>query len=125
MEDRETEIEYYIAQVDGEICGVFVTSDDRKVSVRKWDFRRSRWKKLESLGGKCLYVSRTGMFAEACGVISGMENKIYFNKFRGKSGVLYSLATRMYHSIDGDFASRYAYGLTHVEHGSWIKLSAL
>ncbi|GFP91929.1 F-box/kelch-repeat protein at1g57790 [Phtheirospermum japonicum] len=124
-EDREIEFENYIAQVDGEICGVFVTNDDRKVSVRKWDFGRSRWKKLKSLGDKCLYVSRTGMFAEACSVTSGMENKIYFNKFRGKSGVLYSLATRMYHSIEGDFSSRYAYGFTHVEHGSWIKLSAL
>ncbi|GFP91625.1 hypothetical protein PHJA_001306500 [Phtheirospermum japonicum] len=113
--------EHYIAQVEGEIWGVFVTNDNRKVSVRKWDFAGSRWKKLESLGDKCLYVSRAGMFAETCGVISGMENKIYFNKFRGKSGVLYSLATRMYHSIEGGFASRYAYGLTHMEHGTWIK----
>ncbi|KAK6134243.1 hypothetical protein DH2020_032048 [Rehmannia glutinosa] len=113
--------ESYFAEVEGDIWGVFVTNHDRGfISVEKWDFAKMCWKKLDDLGDKCLYVSPSGTFAETCGV-SGMANKIYFNKFHGKNGVMYSLTTRKYHSIEGNFASKNAFGLTEMDHGTWIK----
>ncbi|CAA0816884.1 Unknown protein [Striga hermonthica] len=112
--------EIYLAEDQGEIWAVFVCDAEREVSVRKWDFEGSCWRSVESLGGKCMYVSRNGSFVETC---RGLENKIYMNKFFGESGVLYSVATGMYHSIEGGFASRDGYGLNFMTYGIWIKLS--
>ncbi|PIN25935.1 hypothetical protein CDL12_01349 [Handroanthus impetiginosus] len=110
----------YMVEVDGDVWGVFVTSNERQVSVQKLNLSEKRWIKLESLGNKCLYISKNGSFAKTC-VVNGMANKIYFNKFYGKSGVMYSLTTRMHHVVDGGFASKKAYGLTEAEYGVWIK----
>lgn len=79
-----------------------------------------RWSKLESLKDKCLYVSSNGSFAATC-TIKDMANKIYFNKFYEKSNVMYSLSSRMYHSVVGNFASKEGYGLSQVVRGAWIK----
>ncbi|PIN19800.1 hypothetical protein CDL12_07531 [Handroanthus impetiginosus] len=128
-EDEEEEVEVrlppiaherYMVEVDGDIWGVFVTSNERRVSIQKLNLCEKRWIKFESLGNKCLYISKSGSFAKTC-VVNGMANKIYFNKFHGKSGVMYSLTTRMYHAIEGGFASKKAYGLTEAEYGVWIK----
>ncbi|PIN07755.1 hypothetical protein CDL12_19673 [Handroanthus impetiginosus] len=78
----------YMVEVEGDIWGVF----------------------LNDLGDKCLYVSPTGSFAETC-TIGEMANKIYFNKFYGKSGVV----------LNGEFASKVAHGLTEVDYGVWTK----
>ncbi|KAL8035081.1 hypothetical protein ABFX02_12G074300 [Erythranthe guttata] len=122
-EDEEEEVthEFYVVQVDGEIWGVFVMNNDRKVEVLKFDLSKKCWNKVESLGDKCLYVSPNGSFAEVCDGGSDKANKIYFNKFHGKNGVWFSLSSGRYHSVGGDFASKDAYGLTQVDYSTWIK----
>ncbi|KAL7090871.1 hypothetical protein ACP275_12G069000 [Erythranthe tilingii] len=120
-EEKEVTQECYVVQVDGEIWGVFVMNNDRKVEVLKFDLSEKCWNKVESLGDKCLYVSPNGSFAEDCGDGSDKANKIYFNKFHGKNGVWYSLSSGMYHSAGGNFASKDAYGLTQVDYSTWIK----
>ncbi|XP_012833308.1 PREDICTED: F-box protein At3g56470-like [Erythranthe guttata] len=97
------------------------TTDGWTICVLKFDLSEMCWKKVESLGDKCLYVSPNGSFAEDCGEGSDKANKIYFNKFHGKNGVWYSLSSGMYHSNGGDFASKDAYGLTQVDYSTWIK----
>ncbi|EYU42389.1 hypothetical protein MIMGU_mgv1a018875mg, partial [Erythranthe guttata] len=120
-EEEEVTQECHVVQVDGEIWGVFVMNNDRKVEVLKFDLSDKCWNKVESLGDKCLYVSPNGSFAEDCDGGSDKANKIYFNKFHGKNGVWYSLSSGMYHSVGGDFASKDAYGLTQVDYSTWIK----
>ncbi|CAA0827380.1 Unknown protein [Striga hermonthica] len=121
-EDYEKDHELYLAEAQGEILAVFVYNAERKLSVKRWDFGVSHWRRVQSLGGKCMYVSRNGSFVETrpC---HGLENKIYLNKFFGESGVLYSMATGMYHSIEGGFASRDGYRLAcNFDFATWIKL---
>ncbi|PIN23695.1 hypothetical protein CDL12_03588 [Handroanthus impetiginosus] len=112
--------ESYMLEVDGDICWVFVTGNERRVSIHKLDLSELHWIKLKSLRDKCLYVSINGSFAETSDV-SGITNKIYFNKFHDKSGIMYSLTSGMYYSIEGGFASKDAYGLTEVDYGVWLK----
>lgn len=107
--------------MEGEIWGVFVTDEEREVSVVKFDFSEMKWTELESLGNKCLYVSTNGSFVETCEEGDEMANKIYFTKFHDQNGVRYSLESGMYHSVAGDFASKGAFGLTHMEYGTWMK----
>ncbi|KAG8366725.1 hypothetical protein BUALT_Bualt17G0109200 [Buddleja alternifolia] len=111
---------YIETKVEGDIWGVFIIEDERRVSVKKLDSSQMCWIELETLGNKCLYVSSTGSFAETC-IVDGMANIIYFNKFHGKSGVFYSLNSGMYHSVVGDFASKEGYRLAEVDFGTWIK----
>ncbi|KAG8366538.1 hypothetical protein BUALT_Bualt17G0090300 [Buddleja alternifolia] len=118
--DKDELHEHYMVEVEGDIWGVFVTKKERRVSVKKLDSSHMRWIELETLGNKCLYVSPNGSFAETC-TVNGIANKIYFNKFHGKSGVLFSLKSGMYYSVEGDFASEGAYGLVEVDYGAWIK----
>ncbi|PIN10680.1 hypothetical protein CDL12_16722 [Handroanthus impetiginosus] len=112
--------ESYMVEVDGDIWCVFVTSNERRVSIQKLDLSKKRWIKIESLGDKCLYISINGSFAETSNV-GGTANKIYFNKFYGKSGVMYSMTSRRYYSIGGGFASKDAYELTEVDYGVWLE----
>ncbi|KAG8366534.1 hypothetical protein BUALT_Bualt17G0089900 [Buddleja alternifolia] len=120
-DEEEVEVhEHYMVEVDADIWGVFITEDGRRVRVKKLDSSEMRWIELETLGNKCLYVNPNGSFAETC-TVNGMADTIYFNQFHGKRGVFYSLKSEMYHSIDGDFASEEAYGLTEFYIGAWIK----
>lgn len=131
--DEEIVHESYMVEVEGEIWGVFLRNNSGQVSVEKLNLSEMRWKKLESLGDKCLYLSTKGSFAETC-VVSDMANKISFNKFDGKNGIMYCLSSGMYQSVVGNFASKevvgniasnevYGPGLAQVDHGTWIKPS--
>ncbi|KAG8369873.1 hypothetical protein BUALT_Bualt14G0058800 [Buddleja alternifolia] len=80
-----------------------------------------KWVTLGSLGKKCFYVGPNGSFAETCNV-KGMANTIYFNKFHDCSGVLYSISTGEYHSIDEEYTSGDSHKLTETGNNStWIK----
>ncbi|PIN00433.1 hypothetical protein CDL12_27062 [Handroanthus impetiginosus] len=82
----------YMIEVDGDIWGIFVTRNNSCVSVQKLDF--------------CKNID--GSFAENCSV-DGIANKIYFNKFHDKSGVMY----------------KEAYGLSEVDYSVWVKPTLL
>jgi hypothetical protein len=56
------------------------------------------WMKVDSLKNHMLFVGKTSFSAVAN--ISGMENKIYFNKLYGQSVVFYSLETNNYHTFE-------------------------
>ncbi|PIN00440.1 hypothetical protein CDL12_27052 [Handroanthus impetiginosus] len=112
--------ESYLIEVDGDIWCVFVTGNERRIIIRKLNLSEHLWMKLESLGNKCLYVSTIGSFAESSDV-SGMGNKIYFNKFHGESGITFSLTSGRYYSFGGGFASKDASGVPEGCYGVWLK----
>lgn len=63
------------------------------------------WEVVENLGDKILYISCGLCFAEK-NRIQGKGNRIYFPKFYGKGGVYYSLETKEYHSVGGDYSNK-------------------
>ncbi|KAG8379118.1 hypothetical protein BUALT_Bualt07G0054800 [Buddleja alternifolia] len=80
-----------------------------------------KWVTLKSLGKKCFYVGPNGSFAETC-TVKGMTNAIYFNKLHGCSGVLYSMSSGKYHSVDGEYTGEASNKLTETSFNStWIK----
>ncbi|PIN11118.1 hypothetical protein CDL12_16278 [Handroanthus impetiginosus] len=115
-----TTFKSYMVEVDGDIWAVFITRNNRRVRVQKMDMSKGHWIELKSLEDKCLYIGTGGSFAETCSV-GGMTNKIYFDKFHGNSGVMYSLTTGMYYSVGESFVSKEAYELSEVDYGVWVK----
>ncbi|KAG8364779.1 hypothetical protein BUALT_Bualt18G0034300 [Buddleja alternifolia] len=122
----------YMAEVEGEIWGVFVMMD-KSICIEKLNLGKRfcfdrldyeyamKWVTLKSLGKKCFYVGPNGSFAETC-TVKGMTNAIYFNKLHGCSGVLYSRSSGKYHSVDGEYTGEASNKLTETSFNStWIK----
>ncbi|KAL8463387.1 hypothetical protein ACS0TY_034160 [Phlomoides rotata] len=111
----------FMVQVEGEIWGVFAGDRREEVEVGKLEVSEGRWKKVESLGDKCLYVSCKGCFAERCGEDSERANKIYFH---GKSGVVFCLSTGLYHYLDAaTFIQPFGRpGFPYNTSGAWVNV---
>lgn len=59
------------------------------------------WEKVYDIGNHMIFVCDTSCFSVVA-TISGMENKIYFPRFRGGSIVFYSLDTSKFHTFGGE-----------------------
>ncbi|KAH7860723.1 hypothetical protein Vadar_017187 [Vaccinium darrowii] len=98
---------------------VYVTREDRRVHVKKLKLLEMLWEDVECLGDKMIFLSHGASFLQDA-VEKGMANKIYFPKFRGESGVFYSLDTGMFHSIVGDYPCRASFKLADQLSCTWL-----
>ncbi|KAL3513799.1 hypothetical protein ACH5RR_026516 [Cinchona calisaya] len=110
----------FMAEVNGQLLSVLVSSDLRRIHAEKIDASTNRREAVQDLGGLTLYISHTGTFSQVAATPS-MANKIYLPKFYGESGVFYSLITKKYHSYNGTFSSTEPYQLKDLEFGTWIQ----
>ncbi|KAM7473662.1 hypothetical protein LguiB_020905 [Lonicera macranthoides] len=112
----------YLFECDGELISVFLGQLGKWVKIFKLDAPTMTWRKLESLGDKMLFVSRTASFSATNSEqeVMGMENKIYFPTFNGKNGVFYSLNTCKFHTLGTGYNSDDFYGTTLKLLCTWI-----
>lgn len=109
----------FMVKCDDGLLVVYVTHEDRRVRVLKFKLPEMVWEDVKSLGYKMVFVSHGASLLEDA-VEKGMANKIYFPKFYGESGVFYSLDTRMYHSIVGNYSCRTSFNLAEQLSCTWI-----
>jgi hypothetical protein len=76
------------------------------------------WMKVKSLKNHMIFVGKTSFSALAN--ISGMENKIYFNRFYGQNVVFYSLETNNYHTFQNDEVVNFHH-MREQLNGTWIQ----
>ncbi|KAG5529710.1 hypothetical protein RHGRI_030177 [Rhododendron griersonianum] len=109
----------FMVKCDDGLLVVYVTHEDRRVRVLKFKLPEMVWEDVKSLGDKMVFVSPGASLLEDA-VEKGMANKIYFPKFHGESGVFYSLDTRMYLSIVGNYTCRTSFNLDEQLSCTWI-----
>ncbi|KAL5718758.1 hypothetical protein ACHQM5_011627 [Ranunculus cassubicifolius] len=90
----------FIVECDGDILSVFVSYMGSPVFVYKLDQSNNnmKWNKVESLGDKVMFLSHgTSLLIQAG--LKGIENRIYFPRFKENASVFYSLKSGNYHSF--------------------------
>ncbi|KAK2447238.1 hypothetical protein QL285_006616 [Trifolium repens] len=108
----------FIVECDDNILSVFESDFAKGVQVFKLNEDTMTWMKVDSLKNHMLFVGKTSFSAVAN--ISGMENKIYFNRFYGHSVVFYSLETNNYHTFKNDEVVNF-HNVKEQLNGTWIQ----
>ncbi|CAJ2658608.1 unnamed protein product [Trifolium pratense] len=108
----------FLVECDGNILSVFESPFAKGVQVFKLNESTMTWIKVKSLKNHMIFVGKTSFSAVAN--IPGMENKIYFPRFYGKSLVFYSLETNNYHTFENDEAVNFHHMREHLN-GTWIQ----
>lgn len=114
-------LQSYFVENDGDLLAVCVGSrGGGEVRVFKLDTQAIAWEEVKCLGDKMLYISRAACFSETA-VVRGTGNKIYFPRLHGDKPIFYSLATRKYHSFDGDYSNKQFFESSEFTCCTWIK----
>ncbi|CAJ2658561.1 unnamed protein product [Trifolium pratense] len=108
----------FLVECDGNLLSVFERDFAKGVQVFKLNEDTMTWMEVKSLKNHMLFVGKTSFSAVAN--IPGMENKIYFNRFYGKSVVFYSLETKNYHTFKNDEVVNFHH-TKELLNGTWIQ----
>ncbi|WJX22669.1 hypothetical protein P8452_11952 [Trifolium repens] len=108
----------FLVECDGNLLSVFESPFAKGVQVFKLNEYTMTWMKVKSLKNHMIFVGKTSFSALAN--ISGMENKIYFNRFYGQNVVFYSLETNNYHTFQNDEVVNFHH-MREQLNGTWIQ----
>jgi hypothetical protein len=108
----------FLVECDGNLLSVFESPFAKGVQVFKLNESTMTWMKVKSLKNHMIFVGKTSFSAVAN--IPGMENKIYFPRFYGKSVVFYSLETNNYHTFQNDEVVNFHH-TRECLNGTWIR----
>ena len=89
-----------LAECDGQLISVFIGDFGKWVRVFKLNQSTMVWERVENLGNRTLYISRSSALSTVA-KNSKLENKIFIPRFCGEDIVSYSLSTGMYHYSNG------------------------
>ncbi|PSR85335.1 F-box/kelch-repeat protein [Actinidia chinensis var. chinensis] len=84
-----------LAECDGQLISVFMGDFGKWVQVFKLNHSTMVWERVENLGNRTLYISRSSALSTVA-TNSKLENKIFIPRFCGEGIVSYSLSTGMY-----------------------------
>jgi hypothetical protein len=108
----------FLVKCDGNLLSIFESPFGKGVQVFRLNESTMTWMKVESLKNHMLFVGKTSFSTVAN--IPGMENKIYFPRFYGKSIVFYSLETNNYHTFQNDEVVNFHHTREYLN-GAWIQ----
>ncbi|GKV08983.1 hypothetical protein SLEP1_g20549 [Rubroshorea leprosula] len=113
----------YLTVCDEELVAVFEGHVGKTVDVFKLDRAAMGWKRVKELGNRMLFVSLNGSVSVSARekFHSGMQNKVYFPRFKGEDGIFYSLFTGKFHSFSNGYSAEDFYGTKEQVHCVWIQ----
>ncbi|KAI3456909.1 hypothetical protein Pfo_013572 [Paulownia fortunei] len=100
----------FLVECGGDLLSVFVGHVGKWVLVYKLNQSTRAWETVTSLNNYTLYLSRSSSFSAAAN--PGVDNRIYFPRFRGCGIVFYSLDTGKWHFSGSQDSSSDFYGST-------------
>lgn len=109
----------FLLECDGKLLSVFVGFLGRFVRIFKLDDNNTVWLEVETLGDYTLYLN--GRFSAFSAIATrGLQNRVYFNRYYGKSVVYYSLDSKQLHSHDSGEALENFYNTKEQLLCSWL-----
>lgn len=113
----------YLLECEGNLFfAVFVDNSGESIGVFKLNKTTMgmAWRKVSDLGNYMLFVSPSSSFSLIANNL-GMENKIYFPKFKGKEIVYYCLRTAKYRTFGTEQVAANFYDTTEYLYSAWIQ----
>ncbi|CAI0460097.1 unnamed protein product [Linum tenue] len=91
----------YLLESRGKLLSVFTGPMGRFLRVFELKQTTMAWKEIHNLEDTMLFLSSTSLLsATSSGAdISGLGNKVFLDRFSGRDGIFYSLATRKFHTF--------------------------
>ncbi|CAL1393502.1 unnamed protein product [Linum trigynum] len=91
----------HLLESRGKLLSVFTGPMGRFLRVFELKHTTMAWKELYNLEDTMLFLSSTSLLpATSSGAdISGLGNKVFLDRFSGRDGIFYSLATRKFHTF--------------------------
>ncbi|KAF8395790.1 hypothetical protein HHK36_019741 [Tetracentron sinense] len=112
----------FLVECNGDLLSVFVGHLAKWVRIFRLDRSIMVWKETKCLEDHTLFISRVASLTKTEMTKKwGMENKVYFPRFRGKEGVSYTLGACSNHFSESEKSNLNFYGTKEPVHCAWIE----
>ncbi|KAF8395792.1 hypothetical protein HHK36_019743 [Tetracentron sinense] len=112
----------FLVECNGDLLSVFVGHLAKWVRIFRLDHSIMVWKETKCLEDHTLFVSRVASLTKTEMTKKwGMENKVYFPRFRGKEGVSYTLGACSNDFSESEKPNLNFYGTKEPVHCAWIE----
>ncbi|CAN1232883.1 F-box/kelch-repeat protein At3g18720 [Linum perenne] len=109
----------HMVECNGRLLVVSTGHVGKFLQVYEHNKDANTFEKLDSLGDTMLFVSSASTLSAS--EISGLGNKVFFDRFNGEDGVFYSLATKKFHTFWSGYNSNDWCDTKEYTNSAWIE----